>query len=63
MFRPKIPGGMFVVGRSSFWGDQLKGTLGVGRDADTGANLSECWSGFVDLDVDVRIFEQGDGGT
>lgn len=63
MFRPHVASGMFVVGDSSFWRDQLQGLWGIRRDADAGANLSECWSSLVDLDVDVRMLEQGNGGA
>ena len=50
---------MFVVGGSSLWRYELQGLLGIGCDADT--DFPECWRGFINLDVDMGVFKQGDG--
>lgn len=54
---------MFVVGGSSLWRYELQGLLGIGCDTDTGADFPECWRGFINLDVDMGVFEQGDGNA
>ena len=63
MFRPHVPCGMFVVSSSSLRRDQLQGVLGIGCDADTSAYFAECWRSFIDLDVYMGLFEQGDGSA
>ena len=63
MFRPHVARGMFVVGGSRLWPDELQGLLRVGCDTDSGTDLSKRGSRFIDLDVDVGVFEQGDGGA
>ena len=37
--------------------------LGIGSEADPGADFSKGWRSFVDMDVDVGVLEQADGGT
>lgn len=63
MFRPHVPGSMFVVSSSRLGRYQLQGLLGVGCDADTGADFSKRGRGFIDLDVDMGVFEQPDGSA
>ena len=63
MFRPHVTGGVFVVGSSSLGRYELEGSLGIWCDADSGADFSESWRSLVDLDVDVGVFEEGDGGA
>ena len=63
MFRPHVAGGVLVVCGSSLERYELQGLLGVGPDADSGADFSKGGSCFVDLDVEVRGFEQGDAGA
>lgn len=63
MLRRHVSCGMFVVSSSSLRRDQLQGLLGIGCDANTSANFSKCWRSFIDLDVDVGVFEQGDGSA
>ena len=54
---------MFVVGSSCLWADELQRLLRIGCDADSGTDFSKGGSRFVDLDVDLGVFEQGDGGA
>ena len=63
MHGPHVAGGMFVVSGSSLWRDEPQGLLGIGSDADSGADLPESWRSLVNLEVDVRVFEQGDGSA
>lgn len=37
--------------------------LGIGREADSGADFSKGGRGLVDLNVDVGVFEEGKGGA
>lgn len=37
--------------------------LSIRCDADTSADFPKSWSSLIDLDVDVRVFEQGDGSA
>lgn len=37
--------------------------LGIGCEADSGADFSKGWRGLVDLNVDVGVFEEGEGGA
>ena len=63
MLRPHVAGGMLVISSSGRRRYELQGLLGVGRDPDSGANLPESGRCLVDLDVDVWVFEKGDGST
>lgn len=63
VFGPQVARGVFVVGGFGRWPYEFERLLGVGSDADSSADFAECWRCFVDLDVDVGVFEQGDGGA
>ena len=63
MFRPHVAGGMFFKSGSSFWRYELQGLLSIRCNADTSANLTESGRSLVDLDVNVRVFEQGDSSA
>lgn len=57
MFRPHVAGDVFVVGGSGLGSYELQRLLGVGCEADSGADFSKSGRGLVDLDVDVGVFE------
>lgn len=63
MFRPHVARCVFVVSSSGLGRYELEGLLGIWCDADTSADLPESWRSLVDLDVDVGVFEEGDGGA
>ena len=63
MLRPHVAGSMFFISSSGLRCYELQGLLGVGRDSDSGANLPESGRCLVDLDVDIRVFEKGDGSA
>ena len=63
MFWPHVASGMFVVCSFCLWSYELKGLLGIGCDAHSGADLPKSWRGLIDLDFDMGIFEQGDSSA
>ena len=63
VFRPQIARGMFVVCGSCFEPYERQSLLGVGSDADSGADIFKGGRCFIDLDVDVGVFKEGEGGA
>ena len=63
MFWPHVASGVFVVCSFYLWSYELKGLLRIGCDAHSGADLPKSWRGFIDLDFDMGIFEQGDSSA
>lgn len=63
VLRPHVPRDMFVISGSSLGPYESQRLLGIGSEADPGADFSKGGRGFVDLDVDVGVFEKGEGGA